>query len=168
LEGTVNDIQIEETAQDYFKYKVAGWFALVAAALTPPIVLLSFVTEVRPRSLAALMPVIVLLGVFHLIFDLYAFLQFRNFLNERYRFHKADTLVTVIIFGSIAVTCVIYIGKAFPVLAIPALVMLIAIGVPLSVVGIMFGVRLLKMPGSLYLLGIMFLQGEQEEKPDFV
>lgn len=199
----MNDTETEGMTQDYFKYKVAGWFAFVAAALTPPIVLLSFVTEIRPRTATTLLPIIVLLGIFHLIFDLFALLQFRNFLNERYRFHEVDTLVTIIIFGSIAITFVMYIGKAFGALAIPMLVLLIMIGVPLSIVGIIFGVKLLKLRASLYgllkplaylqiiasvffmtmvlsfvgqlvmaasnvLLGILFLQGEEEEKPDFV
>lgn len=199
----MNDTQIEGNKQDYFKYKVAGWFAFASAALTAPIVLMSLIIDIRPRTATVLIPILVLLGLFDLIFSLYAIYQLRNFLNERYQFHEADTLITILIYGSIVITFIAYLGRAFPAIAIPALVMLIAVGVPLSIVGIMFGVKLLKLRASLYgllkplayihiiasvffmtivlafvgqlvmaafsvLLGIMFLQGEEEEKLDFV
>ena len=133
-----------------FKYIVAGGMSLAAAVLLLPYIVLSLVTEIRPHTLATLLPLTVLIGVLELICSIFAFIIFKSLLNERYRFHDVDNLFPIIIFGSIIIFFAGLTGKAFPGVRIPAMVLLIGTGIVTSITSIVFGVRLLRLRARMH------------------
>jgi hypothetical protein len=169
-----------------------------------PYALLALITDFKPRALPTLMPIIVLIGIIQITCSIYAFIKFRDLLNERHRFHDIDNLVPILVLGGIFIYAVATAGKAFPMLKVPALVLLITAVIPVSVTGILYGVRLLRLKAKLHgllkplaythiigsfffltlilgvlgiltmaafdmMLGILFLQGkEEDEEVDFV
>lgn len=132
------------------KYVVAGWMAIVSAVLLVPYAFLSLVFHIRPDAVATLLPISILIVILQMTCSVFAFIQFRNLLNERYRFHEVDTLVPILIFGGIAITFVLFMGFILPALKIPALIVLIVLDIPVSIVGILFGVRLLRLKAKLH------------------
>lgn len=146
----MDDIQTGIDSGVKLKYVVAGWMAIVSAVLLVPYAILSLVFHIRPDAVAVLLPISILIAITQMTCSIFAFIQFRNLLNERYRFHEVDTLVPILIFGGIAITFVLFMGRIFPALEIPALVVLIILDIPVSIVGILFGIRLLRLKAKLH------------------
>jgi hypothetical protein len=201
----VEDVKAnEKSREDTFIYTVAGWMAFASATLLVPYVVLSLIIDFNPRATHTLLPIIVLIAIIQIACSIFAFIMFRNLLNERYNFHDIDNLVPILIFGGIFIFVVAIAGRAFPALKIPALVLLILSAIPVSIVGILYGVRLLRLKAKLHgllkplayshiigsiffltlilsvlglltmaafdvMLGLLFLQGrEEDEEVDFV
>jgi hypothetical protein len=201
----VDDVRTnDQSRKDSYQYTAAGWAAIASATLSVPYAVLALITDIKPRTLPTLMPIIVLIGVIQMACSIYAFIKFRDLLNERHKFHDIDNLVPILVLGGIFIYAVATAGKAFPALKVPALVLLITAAIPVSVVGILYGVRLLRLKAKLHgllkplaythiiasiffltlmlgvlglltmaafdvMLGILFLQGrEEDEEVDFV
>jgi hypothetical protein len=152
------------------EYSIAGWAAIVAACMTVPLIITGIATDIVARRAPELTPFIFLgylaLSVFHMICGLYALYRFRTLLNTRYRFHRVDLLVTVIIIGVIVLTSVaIAVRSAFllagldPKLALVAIPIMVAVSFPLAVIGIIFGIRILTLESDLngYLKPLAYL-----------
>lgn len=146
----MDDIQTGADSSVKLKYVVAGWMAIVSAVLLVPYAILSLVFHIRPDAVAVLLPISILIVILQMTCSIFALIQFRNLLNERYRFHEVDTLVPILIPGGIAITFVLFMGFIFPALKIPALVVLIILDIPVSIVGILFGIRLLRLKAKLH------------------
>ncbi len=199
-----DDYSNERIHEDDGKYTIAGCLAIASGALLLPYTILSIAVDVNHSTVPVLMPIIVLIAIVQMTFSIFAFIQFRNLLNERYGFHDIDNLVPVIVIGGILITFISILGKSYHVLRIPALVLLIIFAIPVSIAGIMYGIRLLRLKAKLHgllrplaythiigniffltlilgflglltiaafdiMLGIMFLQGrEEDDAVDFV
>jgi hypothetical protein len=122
--------------------------------MVPPAVVISTLLDLGGAARAALLPILIVLNFVGMAFSLYAFYRFKHLLNHRYEFHDVDALVVLIIIGSVAVTTIATAGRAFahlgPTVLISCLVMLVAATIPLAVLGIIFAVRLLRLPADLH------------------
>ena len=75
--------------------------------------------------------------------------MFKVMLNERYRFHAVDGLIITIIIASIAITIVGLLGRGIPEFKIIGGISMIVIGIPLSIISIIYALKLLKLNGTL-------------------
>jgi hypothetical protein len=146
----VEDVHTKEEGRaDNTIYTVAGWMAFTSAVLLVPYAVLSIILDINPRA-ASLLPIIVLIAIVQMACSIFAFIKFRDLLNERYGFHDIDNLVPILIFGGILIFIFAVTGRAFPAIKIPALVLLIATAIPVSITGIVFGIRLLRLKAKLH------------------
>jgi hypothetical protein len=146
----VENIQTEAGSQDDFKYTLAGWCAIATAVLLVPYALISLILDIRPDLVPVLIPFLILIVAVEMTCSIVAFILFRTLLNERYEFHEIDNLVPILVIGSIAITCVAFVGRLIPAIRIPALVMLFVLDVPVAITGIVYGTRLLRLRAKLH------------------
>lgn len=139
----MNTTQLEGDGVVDIRYAVAGWLAIASACIFLPAFFLSLLHDVG--GVPGLAPFIVLLGGLQTAFSVYATYQFRNLLNEHYDFHEVDNLIMILIIAQIAITCVATLGRIFPGYKIPAAITMMALGVSMAIIGIMFSVRLLRL-----------------------
>jgi hypothetical protein len=138
------------------QYTLAGWLAITSVILFCPLFAISITYDIRASIHHTFMPVffsvIVLLTVVQTACSIYAFYQFKHLLNQRYQYHDADILIMVMIIGTILITTLVLPFKAFTSMPmnLVGLVPVIFIGVPISIVGIVFGVKLLRLNHSLH------------------
>lgn len=144
----MNTAQLQENNLIDIRYALAGWLAIASACLFLPLFVLSLAHDIK--KIATLLPFIVLMAGLQTAFSVYAAYQFRNLLNEYYDFHELDTLIMILIIAQIVITCIAMIGRIFPVLQIPMAITLAALAIPTSIVGIMFGIRLLHLNAPLH------------------
>ena len=148
--------QPEMTKAEGNPYALAGWLAITSAALIFPYTILGLLFDASPRRFWALLPFITILLIVQTACSLYAFYRFRDLLNERYQFHDVDMLIMILIWGTVLLTAFLCFSRfvlllGLPPLAvkIPSLILILAIGIPLSILGIVFSVKLLKLKGTL-------------------
>jgi len=135
-------------------YALAGWLAITSCVIFVPNFILSaiFVGKAIKKSgnLSGLGGVTAVLLVIGALCSLYAFYKFKHFLNEYYSFHENDTLFTLIISGALVVTFLRVVIRMIPSYFMPLFILIMAVGIPLSIVGIVFGNRLLKLESNLH------------------
>ena len=147
------------------RYETVGWLSITSAILLFPTMLLGLVLEIgrRPAMLLLLVPY-VLLFVLSVGLSLYALYRFKGLLNDRYQFHEVDNLITaIVILGSVMLVVAISakIGATFikinthdPATLIPialgAMTIFALIGLPLSILSIIFAVKLLRLRDDLH------------------
>ena len=88
------------------RFKIAGWFSIYVGIFEIPL----FIFSLFARSDPSLKPVLLYTAFLPLILIrwvcvVYALIQFRRLLNERYGFYKADVIITIQIVVSV-ITCV--------------------------------------------------------------
>ena len=141
-------------------YQLPGWAAVTAAVLTLPMIVVGLIIEVsmhtRPAVAASLLVPDVALIVASLTCGLYALGRFKSFLNECFEFHEVDGLIVAIIIGSVLLTSISTAGRISVVLlglgpggTVPFIVAIVAVGVPLSILSIVFAVKLLRLEVDL-------------------
>jgi len=139
------------------EYSLAGWLSISAAVLALPALILSIAVDIMNAAGRApvLLPVFLLVTIVQLAFAVYALGRFRSFLNERHAFHGVDFLIPLIIAGSILLTVVGIAGKMIapagrlhPV-TILFIGLILVIGIPLSILSIVFALRLRNLESDL-------------------
>ncbi len=144
----MNIIRVEENSAVDIRYAVAGWLAIASATLFLPAFFITVLHDIGKA--AGLLPFVVLLYGLQTAFSVYAFYQFKNLLNEYYEFHETDNLIIILIIAQIVIVCFALLGRIFPVILIPSVIMLVVLGIPTGIVGIIFGVKLLRLNASLH------------------
>ena len=142
------------------KYQIAGWLAITSVMMMAPSAGLAFLFDMKPDQFAMVLPYHFGLEILGLVLGCYALYQFKNFLNE-YDFHRVDTLVILVIIGSVLLTGVGLAGRIYGAtdhsVAEEEMIMkklswilaIVAVGTPLSIIGIIFSVQLLKLRSTL-------------------
>jgi hypothetical protein len=142
------------------EYAIAGWLAIATAVLILPSFVLGIATEVAkhkaPELMITLLVPYFLITILYTIFSIYVILRFRRYLNNRHGFHAIDGLITAIIVGVITMTLYAMPMKVLglmdvldsPLLAILAVIPIAVIGIPMGIIGIIIGVRLLALPSQ--------------------
>jgi hypothetical protein len=142
------------------EYAVAGYLAIAAAVLILPSFVLGIATEVAkhraPQLMLALLLPYFAVTICYTACAIYVVLRFRTLLNRRHGFHAIDGLITAIVVGVIAMTLyampikVLSLTGALdrPPLVLLAIVPVAVIGVVLGILGIILGVRLLRLPAE--------------------
>ncbi|MCF7811609.1 hypothetical protein K9N50_11540 [bacterium] len=140
------------------KYALAGWLAIIGAILLFPEILFGLLVEFKPDKLGMLVFPYGIIAITEVAFTVYAFLRFRDLLNERYSFHQVDLLVLLIVIGSIAGTSFAVVMRHLyifgvvtptPVVKIASIIATMLIAIPLSAIGVVFGIKLLKLDTDL-------------------
>jgi hypothetical protein len=142
------------------EFAVAGYLAIAAAVLILPSFVLSIATEVArhraPELTMALLIPYFAITICYTFAAIYAIIQFRVLLNKRHDFHAVDGLITAIVVGVIAMTLYALPLKFFgltgaldePPLVFLAVIPVAVVGIVLGILGIIVGVRLLKLPAE--------------------
>lgn len=100
---------------------------------------------------AFLLPYLLVAGL-QAVCGLYAFGRLKTYLNDRHNFHDVDGLIVAIVIAACVMTLfgmstriALIIFGLEKLLAVLFVVVLVTIGIPLAVVGIIFAVRLLRL-----------------------
>jgi hypothetical protein len=142
------------------EFAPAGWMAIAGAILTLPLMAAAFVLDIVAQKVSAVHPMFpvlyVGLSLIQIVLLSYAFYRFKVYLNELHDFHRTDVLILVIIAGAVAITTVALTGKALawsgaptPIL-IGFIVGIVAIGIPLGILTVIFGIKILELEDDLY------------------
>lgn len=146
------------------QYELAGWLTFVSVLMGVMIGLVNVFTFLAGGLRQIATPIIVVLTFLNAGFSIYAVIWFRRLLNRRYDFHGVDTWITLII--TLVVLMSIYsifmsttIGfmdvehlskrEALGML-VPILVPMLVFAVLAGVVGIFYGINLLRFEESLF------------------
>ena len=137
----------------------AGWMAIAGAILTLPLMATGFILDIVSKKVSTLHPLFPILyvglGIVLVALLVYAFYRFKVYLNERHLFHAVDILIMVIIAGAIAITTVALAGKVVSWFGAPLpvvvgfLAVIVVIGVPLGILSVIFGIKLLELQNNL-------------------
>jgi len=142
------------------RFTTPAWMAITAAALTLPMIVLGIILDVlarrNPDFAATLLMPYLLVVVVQTFCALFALARFKTLLNERHGFHEVDGLIVAIIIGVCALTLVALSGRISLVLlgvdqkvALAFVSVLFTLGLALSVLSIIFAVKLLRLPTDL-------------------
>lgn len=144
---------------DENRFAPAGWMAIAGAVLTLPLMGMGLALDIFSKKFGGLHPLFPILyvglGMLQAALVIYAFYRFKVYLNEHYQFHGTDVLIMVIIAGAIAITTIGLTGKFVSSLGAPTPVLLgfiaalIVIGVPLGILSVIFGIKLLELEDQL-------------------
>lgn len=146
-------------------YKLAGWAALISAFTFLASTTIAIYHDVvyKPALSGAsdltIIGVALVIDLVSTVFGIYAILKFRQLLGERYDFHAVDNLIIVLIFGGLIVSGIAYAGRLVSS-SLPFVFMLAFAGMAVGIIGIIFALRLLKVPGTLngYLKPLAYTQ----------
>jgi hypothetical protein len=136
------------------RYAVVGWLAIAGAVLIVPAMILARIYDQDPTTHAVLLPAIMSLGFTGTGLSLYPLYRFRQLLNERYRYHGSDARIVLLIAGGVVAALVSILGRLFspmlgPDALVPFLLLLLAAGVPLALLGLSLGSSLLRLETDL-------------------
>jgi hypothetical protein len=79
------------------QYALAGWLAIIHAVLILPKAGIELLFEITPQSSANYLQLITGFHASGLILGIYVLFMFKRFLNDHHQFHKADTLIIILI-----------------------------------------------------------------------
>jgi hypothetical protein len=130
------------------KFRVAGWAAVIAAAAFAVEIVLSLLAE-TPAYAGAISPGLVVLALaVHVLMGSFAMWRLREFLHETCDFHGVDALVPWVIGGGILLAAVLAASRLGMDESLASW-LLPGIGVPVGILGMLFGYRLLAANGTL-------------------
>lgn len=151
------------------EFAPAGWMAIAGAILTLPLMGMGIVLDILSKKVSMIHPLFPILyvglGIAQAGLVIYAFYRFKNYLNERHQFYRTDVLIMVIVAGAIVITTIGLTGRVVSSLGAPTPVLLgfiaglFVVGVPLGILSVIFGIKLLELQDSLngYLKPYAFL-----------
>lgn len=129
-------------------YKIAGWAAVLAVTAFVLEIVLTLASK-TPTYTEAISPALVALALMtHVLCAGYATYCLRSFLNERYEFHGADSLIPLLVGGGI-VFALALVGSMFLFGPVVSMVLQLSLGIPLGVISMFFGYRLIAVNGKL-------------------
>ena len=129
-------------------FKVAGWIAVVAVTAFIMEIVVTFASKLPAYSEIISPSLVALMLAIHIAFGSYATYCLRTFLNERYDFHGTDFLIPLLV-GSGIVFGLALIGSRLFLETTLSMILLFSLGIPLGVISILFGYRLLAVNGSI-------------------
>ncbi|MDP8206190.1 MAG: hypothetical protein P9L92_05960 [Candidatus Electryonea clarkiae] len=146
------------------RYELAGWLTVASVGLMILGSGLGVVQTLIGYSNMILVPVLAITTIIQTSFSVYAVIWFRRLLNRRFDFHAVDTLITLLIIAQVLLTFVSIYLRSLPMAAmdghmekkealaliIPALITLCSVAFPMAIVGIVFGIRILRLNDTLF------------------
>ena len=141
------------------KYTLAGWLAIASAILIFPEAIMGMLLDIKPDKLAMLAFPWTIITALEVSFSVYVMLRFKHLLNEWFNFHRVDTLILLLILGSIIMSSfgvsvrLLKILNILPhdnlKLGLLFITTIVILGIPMAVIGVVFGLRLLKLEDDL-------------------
>ncbi len=146
------------------RYELAGWLTVAAVTLMAVTTVLGMLQSMIGYIYLLVLPIIIIATILQAGFSVYAMIWFRRLLNDKYGFADVNGLITALIVGQIifAVISVYFRVSTVPIfqrdlhdtealmVLLPGLIAFVSIAVPLSIIGIVFGVRLLRMEDPVF------------------
>ena len=139
------------------KYKFAGYCAITSSVLSLPMLAVHLICVTQIGPMAILVPANISLVVIITFCGLYAFYNFKCYLNEYYKFHDIDKyvmpLIIITIVGNMAGifnSTAGALSQTYPFLKVLSMIVTLAIVITAGIIGILFCVQLLKLPVSLH------------------
>ena len=129
-------------------YRAAGWAAAIAVTAFVFEIALRFALQIPAYADVIASPLVALTMVIHIAFASYAMYCLRPFLNERYEFHGADSLILLLVAGGI-ILGLILVGSMFFLEPTATMFLKLGVGVPLGVISMLFGYRLIAVNGTI-------------------
>jgi hypothetical protein len=137
------------------EYSTAGWAALAAAASTPVMMAVGIALDVVSSAHPLLLATLPVVAVANTGLGVFALHRFRKLLNDRFAFHDADRLVSILIVGAFAVQAISVPGRLLlgsgwlpRSSALGFTIALFLVGVPLAIVSLIFAIRLRRLDGD--------------------
>ncbi len=146
------------------RYEVAGWVTVASASLMIIGGVLGVIMSLMGYSFSILNPITLFITIVQVGCSVYGFLWFKRLLNNRFEFHEVDTLIILLIICNILISVI---GSVFRTVIgfsvddnlsraealsviLPGLIAMASVGIPMSIFGIIFGVRLMRLKESLF------------------
>ena len=126
----------------------AGRLAFVNAVLTIPLFILSIMLGLQDSYGARVAQTMLMLA--STLLFVYILLALRGFLNTRHGFHNTDAFISVQIWASVALTVFSMLGLLSQSLQEAGGMFALIMVVPLGIVQVVFGYRLLRLGDSLH------------------
>ena len=146
---------------EHKSYAAPAWVAIVAAALTFPVIVFRLILDLaawRHGGLAGdlLVPYLTV-RLAQVACGLYALARLKTLLNERYAFYEVDSLIVAVILGNCLVTlagvaariAMVDLGTLVRQTSVLLTVVFLVAATALAVGTIVFGVRLLRLEADL-------------------
>jgi len=139
------------------KFANAGWLAVAGAILVLPVlpggIVLDIMFEKGVFS-ASLSTMFLLFSVTQAALVIFAFYRFKAFLNEVFEFNKTDFLILAIVGLAIIMTSLGVITRittwagASEAVQFTFIALIFSVGIPLGVLSVIFGIKLLELKDS--------------------
>jgi hypothetical protein len=129
-------------------FNAAGWTAAAAVAAFVVEIIVTFASELPTYSEIISPSLVAFILAIHIAFGSYATYCLRAFLNERYEFHGADSLIPLLVGGGIVFGLAL-IGSRLVLDATLSMVLMFSLGIPLGVISMLFGYRLLTVNSTI-------------------
>jgi hypothetical protein len=130
--------------------KLAGWFSIVSAVVTLPMMALSLYSGFMAEENTSISSLEVIFSIAYTILYVYIFLVFRRLLNEKSGFHEVDRYITTLIALNVVLTALCLLMLLFPELEETASIVVLVLMVPMGVVATIFGIKLLNCSDNLF------------------
>ncbi len=139
------------------RLKLAGWLAITYAVLTIPFFALSAVLSTLSSDGVKIANLLLTIVIYALA--IFPILSLKNLLNTRLSFRDTDIFIILIILANVAQAVIYILGILSPLgqpllaempFLTPALLVSLALGVPLAFLYIMFAIKLLRLQDPLH------------------
>jgi hypothetical protein len=140
------------------RFATAGWLAIAGAIMILPLMATGVIMDIVFQKTGYMNPLFsglyLSFYVVQVVFVLYAFYRFKIYLNEMLQFRKTDILILIIITGAIIISTIGLTGRVVTWMGAPEQVQavfvagLFAVGVPLGILSVIFGIKLLDIKDS--------------------
>lgn len=129
---------------------LAGWFSIVSAAVTLPLVAIGMVSGLSEDETTVWSYLEIILGAAYLVLYVYIFLMLKRLLNEKAGFHGVDGLITTLIALNIVVTLLSALILPLPEKEVTISIVVLVLLVPIGILSAVFGFKLLNCPDDLF------------------
>ena len=135
------------------RLRLTGWLAIINAVLSIPITGLDIFAGAQPSAELKLLAAP--LNLIHLALVVYVLVSFKSFLNSHFHFHDTDLLIRVLIWMHVVAALrpiIVLLSGALetPALETAAGVAGLVLLIPVCIMFIVFGIKLLRLPDPLY------------------
>jgi hypothetical protein len=130
------------------RLNIAAWLSITSAVIAIPIFVLSVFLASRSGTGQKLLEILLQLisvGIFVFIFS-----SLRQLLNTRFDFYGTDTLINILIWVNIGATVLTIFTALLPSLKTPVRILDILLLIALGLIFIVFAIKLLRLPDSLF------------------
>ena len=124
---------------------LSGWMCVVAAVSTVPLIVFGFYIGMVGEEITAFLSLTgFLLSAIYTVVFVYIYLQFKKLLNQHANFHDVDLYITLLIWINIISTLISHIPDLFPSTEIIFSIALFVMFIPMGIILIIMGIKLLK------------------------
>lgn len=129
---------------------LAGWLSVVAAALYFPQIIIGLISELSADKSKTFLYLEALLNTGFIVIYVYIFVMLKRLLNEKAAFHDADKYITFLVWTNVVITVISVIALPFPEAQEVVGAGIIYLMVPLGVIYVVFGIKLLNCEDNLF------------------